>query len=124
MIIGAHVVIASEDPEADHSFFRDVLGINAVDAGEGYLIFGLPPSEFSVHASSGPVPQHELHLLCDDAAVFAAQMKDSGIECGDVTNTGWGLLVSLKLPSGAPLSVYQPLHERPSDPAIPAADHI
>jgi hypothetical protein len=33
MIIGAHSVIYSTDPEADHSFLRDVLKLPAVDGG-------------------------------------------------------------------------------------------
>jgi len=37
MIIGTHTVVASQDPEADHRFFREVLGLNAVDAGGGYI---------------------------------------------------------------------------------------
>jgi len=41
------VVIASANAEADHAFFRDVLNLPAVDAGGGYIIFGLPASEAS-----------------------------------------------------------------------------
>ena len=47
MIIGAHSVIYSTDPEADHRFLRDVLRLPAVDGGGGYLILGLPPAEAS-----------------------------------------------------------------------------
>jgi catechol 2,3-dioxygenase-like lactoylglutathione lyase family enzyme len=35
MISGAHVVIYSQDAEADRAFFRDVLGFPCVDAGHG-----------------------------------------------------------------------------------------
>jgi len=48
MISGAHFVIFSKDPEADRAFFRDVLGLSSVDAGHGWLIFALPPSEASI----------------------------------------------------------------------------
>ena len=44
MITGAHSIIYSKDAEADRAFFRDVLKLSHVDAGEGWLIFGLPPS--------------------------------------------------------------------------------
>ena len=34
MITGAHVIIYSQDAEADRKFFRDVLKFSAVDAGQ------------------------------------------------------------------------------------------
>jgi catechol 2,3-dioxygenase-like lactoylglutathione lyase family enzyme len=51
MISGAHVTVYTKDPEADRAFFRDVLGFNSVDAGHGWLIFALPPSEAAFHPS-------------------------------------------------------------------------
>ncbi len=114
MIVGAHVVVASKDPEADHAFFRDVLKLSSVDAGGGYIIFGLPKSEASIHKTEGEVPHHALYLLCDDVKAFVAEMKEIGVECGPVANQGWGAVVEIKLPSGAPLGVYEPRHSRPS----------
>ncbi len=62
MISGAHVVVYSKNAEADRAFFRDVLGFQSVDAGRGWLIFGLPPSEAAFHPSeeSGA---HELYFF-------------------------------------------------------------
>jgi hypothetical protein len=51
MIIGAHSIIRSTNPEADCAFLRDVLKLTHVDEG-GYLIFGLPPAEVSPRWSS------------------------------------------------------------------------
>ena len=45
MISGAHVVMYSKNAESDRAFFREVLGIKTVDAGHGWLIFALPPTE-------------------------------------------------------------------------------
>jgi len=45
MIIGAHSIIYSTNPDADRAFLRDVLMLTNVDVGYGWLIFGLPPSE-------------------------------------------------------------------------------
>ena len=115
MIIGAHVVVASRDSDADHQFFRDVLKLDSVDAGGGYMIIGLPTAEASIHQSDGNVPHHELYFLCDDVEAFVKEMGDRNIQCGDVQDTGWGRLVQITLPSGAPLHVYQPRHARPSD---------
>ena len=51
VITGTHVILFSEDAEADRAFFRDVLGFRSVDAGDGWLIFALPPTELAVHPS-------------------------------------------------------------------------
>ncbi len=113
MIIGTHIVIASANADADHKFFRDILNLSSVDAGGGYIIFGLPPSEASIHQSDGEIPHHELYFLCDDVDAFAASMAEQNIQCGLVQDQGWGRVIKLTLPSGARLHVYQPRHERP-----------
>jgi len=51
MIIGAHSIIYSRNPEADRAFLRDACKLPHLDAGEGWLIFGLSPSEVAVHPS-------------------------------------------------------------------------
>ena len=113
MIIGTHTVVSSTDPEKDYAFFRDVLGLKSVDAGGGYIIFGLPASEASIHETEGEVPRHELYFLSDDIEGFKAEMADKNVDCSDIQDTGWGRLVKITLPSGAPLHVYQPRHSRP-----------
>ena len=67
MINGAHVVIYTKDPEADRAFFRDVLGLDSVDGGHGWLIFAMPPLEAAFHDSEKN-DQHELFFMCDDIA--------------------------------------------------------
>jgi len=112
MIFGVHLIVYSEDAAADRAFFRDTFGLDTVDAGDGWLIFALPPAEVAVHpaAKSGA---HELYLLCDDVAAFAAEMKRRKVECAPVQDRGWGLLTHLTLPGGGTLGVYQPRHARP-----------
>lgn len=113
MISGAHSIIDSTSPDADRAFFRDVLNLPSVDAGGGWLIFGLPPSEVAVHPS-GENDVHELYLMCDDIDGLVAQMKERGIVCGAVQDEGWGLLTHVVLPGGGKLGVDQPRHSRPS----------
>jgi len=48
MVFGAHVIVHSKDATADRAFFREVLGFPSVDAGDGWLIFTLPPAEVAV----------------------------------------------------------------------------
>lgn len=112
MITGAHSVIYSKNPEADRAFLRDVLQLTNVDAGHGWLIFGLPPAEVAIHPSSKN-DLHEFYLMCDDVEAFVAQMKKKRIACGPVRNLGWGLLSQLTLPGGGKLGIYQPRHARP-----------
>jgi catechol 2,3-dioxygenase-like lactoylglutathione lyase family enzyme len=112
MINGAHSIIYSTSPEADRAFFRDVLNLPSVDAGDGWLIFGLPPSEVAVHPS-GENDLHELYLMCDDIDALVAELKARGIACGPVQDEGWGLLTQVVLPGGGKLGVYQPRHPRP-----------
>ena len=111
MITGAHSIIYSKDPEADRTFFRDVLQLTNVDVGQGWLIFGLPPAEVAVHP--GENEEHEFYLMCDDVNAFVAEMKTKNVTCGNVQDMGWGLLTQLTLPGGGKLGVYQPRHARP-----------
>jgi hypothetical protein len=112
MIIGAHSIIYSRDPEADRAFLRDVLEFPHVDVGDGWLIFGLPPGEVAVHpAERNNV--HELYLMCRDVQRFVAAMMRRGATCGPVQDRGWGLLTEVTLPGGGRLGVYEPRHARP-----------
>jgi hypothetical protein len=112
MLIGAHSIIYSTNPDADRVFFRDVLKLTNVDVGEGWLIFGLPPAEVAVHPSDRN-DMHEFYLMCDDVEAFVADMKKRNVACEPVQNQGWGLLTRLTLPGGGNLGIYEPRHARP-----------
>src|SRR6266496_5303638 len=112
MIIGAHSIIYSKNPEADRAFLRDVLRLPSVNVGDGWLIFGLPPAEVAVHPSDEN-DVHEFYLMSDDIETLIAAMQKRGIPCGPAQNLGWGLLTRVTLPGGGKLGVYQPRHARP-----------
>ncbi len=115
-IIGAHTIIFSTKPEEDRALLQEILGLPSVDAGDGWLIFGLPPAELAIH----PYKRnnvHKFYLMCDDIEKFIVKMKQRGIACDEVVRAEWGLLTYITLPGGGKLGVYQPLHNRPSDPA-------
>lgn len=112
MIIGAHSVIYSTNPDADRDFFRDVLKLTNVDVGGGWLIFGLPPAEVAVHPSDKN-DVHEFYLMCDSIEAFVEEMKKHNIDCRPVQDQGWGLLTQITLPGGGKLGIYQPRHARP-----------
>ena len=112
MIIGAHTILNSKNPDADRAFLCDVLGLSHVDQGGGWLIFGLPPSEVAVHPADEN-GGHERYLMCDDVQAFIAQMKQHDVACAPVYTARWGLLTHVMLPGGSKLGVYEPRHPRP-----------
>src|ERR1700735_1957612 len=113
MITGTHTVLYSSNPDADRSFFLNVLRLTNVDAGDGWLIFGLPPSEIAIHPAESN-GSSQLFLMCDDIQHFMQQMAEKNIHCDPVQNQRWGNLTYLTLPGGGKLGVYQPLHPVPA----------
>jgi catechol 2,3-dioxygenase-like lactoylglutathione lyase family enzyme len=113
VITGAHTVIYSSDAAADREFFRDVLGLPSVDAGGGWLIFGVPAAEVAFHpAEEGGA--HELYLMCDDVHATVAELAERGAELsGEVTDERWGLVAAIRLPGGGRLHLYEPKHPTP-----------
>jgi len=109
VIIGGHVIIYSRDAEADRAFFRDVLEYPNVDAGAGWLVFRLPPSELAVHPTDGP-DAHQLYLICDDLDATMGQLATKGVRCAEVSEARWGRLTEIVLPGGGRLGLYQPRH--------------
>jgi catechol 2,3-dioxygenase-like lactoylglutathione lyase family enzyme len=108
MIFGAHVVIFSTDADADRDFLSDVLGFDHVDAGGGWLIFGLPPAELALHPAESAGAQ--LYLMCDDLAAEMKALADKGVRCSAVEEARWGSVTKIVLPSGAEVGLYQPRH--------------
>ena len=112
MINGAHVVVYSKDAEADRRFLTDILGFRSVDAGQGWLIFALPPSEAAVHPAAEN-DRHELYLMCDDLARTMADLKAKGVACDEVVEARWGVITKVPLPGGGKVGLYEPRHPRP-----------
>jgi len=112
VINGGHVIVYSRDAEADRAFFKDVLEYPHVDAGGGWLIFKLPPTEIAVHPTDGPESQ-ELYLMCDDVDATVADLAAKGVEFTQpVTDARWGRLTRFRLPGGGEVGLYEPRHER------------
>lgn len=109
MITGTHAIFYSPQADELRTFLKDVLGFGSVDAGEGWLIFKLPPAELGVHPGEGT--QHELYLMCDDLESTISELKAKGAEfTGGITDAGWGRLTAIALPGGGTLGLYEPRH--------------
>jgi catechol 2,3-dioxygenase-like lactoylglutathione lyase family enzyme len=109
MIFGSHMIIYSKDATADRLFFRDILGFPSVDAGQGWLIFALPPAELAVHPAAED-DGHEIYFMCDDLKAEISALQAKGIGCSDVHEARWGLITKLRLPGGGSVGLYQPKH--------------
>ena len=112
--VGAvHVTVFSRDAEATRAFFRDVLKLDSVDAGGGWLIFALPPAELGVHPTDEP-PKHELYLMCDDIDATVAELQAKGVELSrPVSDEGFGRVAYLDVPGIGDLGLYEPRHPTP-----------
>jgi predicted enzyme related to lactoylglutathione lyase len=114
-ITGVHALLYTSEPEALRAVLRDVFGWKHVDAGGGWLIFALPPSELGVHPAEGPTydtgVRHQLSLMCDDIRATAADLRAKGIDVrGEPSDEGWGITVMLGLPGGVEMMLYEPRH--------------
>jgi hypothetical protein len=117
VITGAHAIMFTKDAAGVRAFLRDVLGLSSVDAGGGWPIFGLPPSELAVHPSDGE-PRDELYLIVDDLNATVAELEAKGVTfTRPITDAGWGLLTAVELPDGRELALYEPRHPRPLGPS-------
>jgi hypothetical protein len=56
--------------------------------------------------------------MCDDVHATVAELKDKGVELAQqVSDEGFGLVTSIKLPDGGELGLYEPKHPSPLMPA-------
>ena len=109
MLIGAHMVIYSEDAEADRAFFRDTLRFRSVDAGHGWLIFELPGAEVAFHPHQNN-NQQEMFFVCDDLQAEMAALRKKGVRFGEITKERWGTRTTMSLPGGGVIGLYEPKH--------------
>ena len=120
MITGAHTLWYSRNPDADRAFLRDVIGLNAIDIGNGWLIFAMPPSEAAVHPADAEDPQPDaggrmlsahVYFMCDDLESTLADLRKKGVTFTEPQKERWGIVTHLRLPSGGEIGLYQPLHK-------------
>lgn len=114
---GTHIMFYSTNADADRAFLRDILGFSSVDAGHGWLIFAMPPSEAAVHPASGsaaknagPMLHAEIYFMCDDVRAAVRALSEKKVKCPPVEKERWGLRTSIPLPSGGHIGLYQPTH--------------
>lgn len=121
-IVGAHVLLYTSEPEALRATLRDVFDWKHVDAGDGWLIFALPPAELGVHPAEGPTYEtgvrHQFTLMCNDIEATIRELQAKGIEVkGEPRDEGFGVTVTLILPGEVEVLLYEPRHPVAIGPA-------
>ena len=114
-VIGAHMLLYTSEPEKVRAIFRDVFKWPNVDAGEGWLIFTMPPAELGVHPAEGPTyaagARHQVTLMCDDIRETIAQLRGTAVLVeGEPRDEGWGIVSMMRLPGDLQIMLYEPRH--------------
>jgi catechol 2,3-dioxygenase-like lactoylglutathione lyase family enzyme len=114
-ITGAHMLLYTSEPEALRATLRDAFGFRHVDAGDGWLIFALPPAEIAVHPAEGPRfasgMRHQVTFMCDDIRATVRELRAKGLNVkSEPEDEGWGISVMVALPGGVEVMVYEPRH--------------
>ena len=111
MIRGMHAMFYSSQASELRAFFRDKLGLDGTDVGEGWLIFKAPEADLGVHPTDGNPPSGtaDVSFYCDDIVKTVAELKGRGVEfTEDVADHGYGLVTHFKVPGGFKVQLYQP----------------
>ena len=117
MISAAHTLLFAEDADAARAFFRDVLGLDNVDAGDGWLIFALPPAELGIHPVNRP--DHvsgtlELWFMCHDLETTIHELEARGAEFTEpLQEESFGRYRRFEIPGVGDAWLYQPKHKSP-----------
>ncbi len=117
MIRGVHTMFYSSQAQELREFLRDKLGFKATDVGDGWLIFDLPEADLGVHPTDTddamPSGTPSISFYCDDIEKTVAELKAKGVEFSQpITNEGYGLVTSIKVPGGFDMTLYQPLYHK------------
>jgi hypothetical protein len=126
-IIGAHMLLYSSEADALRAVLRDAFGFKCVDAGGGWLIFALPPSELGVHPAEGPTCEsgvrHQVTFMCDDIRATVAELRAKGVRIdGEPKNEGFGITVMMISPGGVKVMLYEPRHAMAISPSNTSSD--
>ncbi len=106
MIRGIHAMFFLPEAVQLREFFRDKLGLDYFDAGEGWLIFRAPEAEIGCHP--GEERFQNISLYCDDIESALAELAAKGVELGRPPETReYGISATIKAP-GFEIELYQP----------------
>ena len=111
MIKGVHAMFYAPNADELRAFLRDKLQLKYSDVGDGWLIFDVPEGEVGCHPADSK--RHGISFFCDDVHKTVEELKAKGVEfAGPVTDQGWGLVTTMRLPGGMEVELYQPKYRK------------
>lgn len=113
MIKGVHTMFYSSDAVKLREFFRDKLGFNATDVGDGWLIFDVPEADMGCHPADekhgAPSGTQDISFYCDDIKKTVEELKSKGVKfIGEIEDHGYGLVIFFEVPGNFFIQLYQP----------------
>jgi len=98
------------------TFFRDKLGLQGTDVGDGWLIFDAPEADLGVHPTETdgvPSGTADISFYCDDIDRTVRELKARGVEfTQEVDDRGYGLVTQFKVPGDFEVQLYQPKYDK------------
>ena len=111
MIKGVHAMFYAPNADELRAFLRDKLGLAYSDVGDGWLIFDVPEGEVGCHPADKKF--HGISFYCDDVQKTVDELKAKGVEfSGPITDQGWGMVATMRLPGGMDVELYQPKYQK------------
>ena len=119
MIKGVHTMFYSSDADGLRKFFRDKLGLSAVDIGHGWLIFDLPEADLGCHPTEGtddeslPSGTADISFYCDDIKSTVKDLQSKGVKFeGEIEDHGYGFVTHFHVPGNFTIQLYQPKYNK------------
>ncbi len=98
------------------AFFRDKLGLDASDVGDGWLIFDLPEADLGVHPTDRDGPPSgtaDISFYCDDLEGTVEELRARGVEFPhEIEDHGYGLVTHFQAPGNFVIQLYQPKYRK------------
>ena len=118
MIKGVHTMFYSSQAAELRDFLRDIIGFEARDIGECWLIFDLPEADMGAHPADAsgqhgqPSGTPDISFYCDNLVATVAELKNKGVEFkGEIEDHGYGFVTYFKVPGDFYLQLYQPKYK-------------
>jgi len=98
------------------AFFKDKLGLDSSDVGDGWLIFDVPEADLGVHPTErGGVVSGtaDISFYCDDIEATVEDLRARGVVFPqEVEDHGYGLVTHFKAPGEFTIQLYQPKYRK------------
>jgi catechol 2,3-dioxygenase-like lactoylglutathione lyase family enzyme len=111
-----HAMFYSSRAEELRAFFRDKLGFDGTDVGEGWLIFDAPEADLGVHPTDGKEVASgtaDISFYCDDIETTVRELRARGVVfTQDVGDHGYGYVTRFEVPGDFTVQLYQPKYRK------------